>query len=200
MGGAVPAFWRSQGIRSGLFFARLAAAGKAGAAFGFGQGARYLIGLWFGNNLTALLVVSGVAAAAMAEPTLKRVLLFGSVAYLLYLGARIAFAGAEIAFIRRARPPGFPGGTLLQLINPKAYAVHTALFSAFAFMPDDPWAEVALKFAIMNALWIPIHVAWLWAGVTLNRLDLEPATQRAINMAMAAAMLGVVGLAVWSSF
>lgn len=141
-------------------------------------------------------MVSGVAAAALAQPGLREVLLWGSAAYLLWLAAKIAFAGARIAFIHAERAPGFWNGLALQPINPKAYAVNTALFSGFAFMPDALVTETAIKFALLNAIWIPIHLAWLWAGVTLRRLDLDPKIQRGINIAMALSMLLVVAIAV----
>lgn len=169
-----------------------------GSGFGVGAGNRYLAGLWLGNNAVAALVVSGVAAAVTAYPNVRAVLLYASVAYLGYLAFRIAFAGSRIAFIERQKPPGSGGGLVLQLINPKAYAVHTTLFSGFAFLPGDAATEVALKFAIMNAIWIPIHYLWLGAGVTLHRLDLSDRTQTAINVVMAVSMLVVVGLAVWT--
>ena len=47
------------------------------------------------------------------------------------------FAGSKIAFIERQSAPGVMGGLMLQAINPKAYAVNTAFFSGFAFMPDS---------------------------------------------------------------
>ena len=47
----------------------------------------------------------------------------------------------------------------------------------------------------MNAIWVPIHLAWLAMGVTLRRLDLPPRIQSAINVAMAVSMLAVVALA-----
>jgi threonine/homoserine/homoserine lactone efflux protein len=74
--------------------------------------------------------------------------------------------------------------------------VNTALFSGFAFLPQNLAAETALKLVIFNAIWIPIHFVWLWAGVTLRRLDLAPRVQRTINVAMAASMLAVVAIAV----
>jgi threonine/homoserine/homoserine lactone efflux protein len=169
-----------------------------GSGYGYRPGIAYLGGLWVGNNLVAALVISGVAAAALALPWLRAVLLWGSAAYLLWLAAKIAFAGAKIAFIHAEKAPGFWNGVALQPINPKSYAVNTALFSGFAFLPQALFAETAIKLAILNAIWIPIHLAWLWAGVTLRRLDLAPGVQRAINAGMALAMLAVVAIAVWS--
>ncbi len=167
-----------------------------GSGFGYRAGLAYVAGLWAGNNIVAGLVISGVAAAALALPWLRAVLLWGSALYLLWLAAKIAFAGARIAFIHSETAPSLWNGVALQPINPKAYAVNTALFSGFAFLPDALAAETAIKLAILNAIWIPIHLAWLWAGVTLRRLELAPRLQRTINMAMAVAMLAVVGIAV----
>ncbi len=177
----------------------LSAAG-VGSAYGGRAGLAYVGGLFVGNNLVAGLVISGLAAAALAVPGLGEVLLWGSVCYLFYLAAKIALAGSRIAFIHLEKPPGFWNGLALQPINPKAYAVNTALFSGFAFMAGTPALEAAVKLLILNAIWVPIHLLWLWAGLTLRRLDLDPKVNRAINVAMAVSMLIVVGLAIWSQF
>ena len=166
-----------------------------GSGFGFRAGLAYVGGLFVGTNLVALAVVSGLAAALLAVPLLYGALFYASVAYLLYLAARIALAGSRIAFIEARRAPGFAAGLALQAINPKAYAVNTALFSGFAFWPESLATEIALKFLILNIIWVPVHLAWLAAGVTLRRLDLAPRAQSAINIAMAASMLAVVALA-----
>ena len=169
-----------------------------GSGFGSRAGWRYLAGLFVGTNLVMLAVISGLAALLLAEPAIRTVLFVASTAYLLYLAATIAFAGARIAFMERAAPPGIRGGIALQLINPKAYAVNTALISGFGFLPGNVPLELALKVLIANAIWLPIHAGWLWAGLRLRAMNLAPRTQRAINMAMAASMLLVVALAVWS--
>lgn len=175
----------------------LSAAG-VGSAFGMRVGLRYLAGLFIGQNMVSAAVISGLAAVLLAHDAL-RVALFGlSVAYLLYLALRIALAGSKLAFIRRARPPGVANGVLLQVINPKAYAVNTALFTGFAFFQENLIWETVIKLAIMNALWIPVHVLWLWAGKRLRELDLPEGTHRVINYAMAVSMVLVVVLALIS--
>jgi threonine/homoserine/homoserine lactone efflux protein len=169
-----------------------------GAAYGFRPSLRYVVGLFIGTNMVMLAVISGLAAVLLSIPWLRVVLMAASTAYLLYLAARIAFAGSRIAFIEAKVPPGITGGLLLQAINPKAYAVNTSLMTGFNFAPEHLVFEIVTKALILNAIWIPIHLAWLWAGVTLHRLDLPESTHRRINIAMALAMLGVVALAVWS--
>ncbi len=175
----------------------LSAAG-VGSGFGYRAGLRYLIGLFLGSNLVALGVVSGLAAVVFSIPLLRTVLLVASALYLVYLALRIALAGANVAFVAARKAPGVLNGITVQFINPKAYAVNATLFTGFAFWPDSLLIETIIKFVLMNLVWIPIHLFWLAAGVTLRRMELAPRVQFAINLAMAAALLVVVGLAAWS--
>ena len=168
-----------------------------GAAFGWRHGLLYVGGLCIGTNMVGLAVISGLAAVILAEPVVRTVILFASSGYLGHLALRIALAGAKIAFIR-PKAPGFFTGLTLQFINPKAYAVNTALFSSFAFYPASFAVETALKLVIINIVWLPVHLAWLYAGVKVNSLDLPPRIQQAINLGMAACLLAVVILSAWS--
>ena len=168
-----------------------------GAAFGWRHGLFYVGGLCVRTNMVGLAVISGLAAVILAEPVVRTVLLFASSGYLGYLALRISLAGSRIDFIRTTAP-GFFAGLTLQFINPKAYAVNTALFSSFAFYPASFAVETALKLIIMNIVWLPVHPAWLYAGVKVNSLDLPPRIQRAINLGMAACLLAVVILSVRS--
>lgn len=170
-----------------------------GSAFGYRPAARYFAGLFAGTNLVALAVVTGLAAAVLANPHIRTALFAVSAAYLLYLAARIALSGTKIAIVAADRTPGFWGGIVLQAFNPKAYAVNTAFFTGFAFWPENLTAEVLMKFLIMNAIWVPLHITWLAAGVTVRRLDLPPKAQLAVNAAMALSMLAVVALAAFAA-
>jgi len=87
----------------------------------------------------------------------------------------------------------------LQAINPKAYVVNTSLISGFSYAPNNLPFEIITKVIIMNAIWIPLHLGWLWAGTVLHELNLPQRTQRAINIGMATAMLAVVALATWTA-
>ncbi|MBX2836775.1 MAG: LysE family translocator [Gammaproteobacteria bacterium] len=166
-----------------------------GAAFGFQSGLRYVAGLCIGNNLVALAVISGLATVVFAVPWARVILLILSTMYLIYLAARIAFAGSNIAFIEARSCPGVRSGIMLQAINPKAYVVNTALFSGFAFLPQSLLTETAIKIVLFNLIWIPIHLLWLYGGGMVQQLNLAPRTQRRINLVMAALLLGVVALA-----
>jgi len=169
-----------------------------GAAFGFRAGLRYVAGLCIGTNLVALIVVSGLAAVILAIPWARNTLLVMSALYLLYIAARIAFAGKQIAFIHAERIPGIRDALILQIINPKAYAVNMTWFSGFALMPESLVAETLLKFLVINLIWIPIHLLWLAAGNVVNQLELSPGVHFLINIGMALALVIVVALAIFS--
>ena len=169
-----------------------------GTAFGFQAGARYIVGLFIGTNMVALAVVTGLAGLILANPAIRTVLAILSASYLIYLAYRIATAGGNIAIKRATRAPGIRDGIALQMINPKAYVVNTTLFSSFVIWPNAMGTEIFAKFIMVNAIWLPIHFLWLWFGISIRRLDLAEATQTKINIAMAVALLIVVGLALRS--
>ena len=168
-----------------------------GAAFGWGHGLRYMAGLFAGHFLVSIAVITGLAAIILAEFFIRRLLLLASAGYLGYLALRIALAGSKISFIQ-INAPGFMTGMTLQFINPKAYAVHTTFFTGFAFYPDSFVVETGLKLIIMNAIWISLHLGWLYAGCKLNELNLPDKTQKLINIFMAICLVAVVGMSAWS--
>ena len=172
---------------------------SVGSAFGWRHGMSFLLGLLVGVHLVCFAVISGLAALIIADPVVRIVLLLASSAYLGYLALKIALAGTKLGFIHIAAP-GVITGIMLQLINPKAYAVNTVLFSSFAFYPQNFFVETGLKLLINNALWIPIHLMWLYAGVKVSQLDLPVQTHKMINFAMSGCLLAVVGLSVVSLY
>ena len=175
----------------------MSAAG-VGAGFGMRAGLRFVSGLFIGQAIVFFAVAFGLATLVLATPWLRIFLMALSFSYLLCLAGRIALAGSKIAFINLQGAPGFLAGLLLQPINPKAYAVLTTLLAGFPLVPESYWTEVALKFAVLNMIWVPIHLAWVYFGVSLSNLNLPKSVQRNINFAMAVSMLAVVALATWA--
>lgn len=163
-----------------------------GAAFGSRSAQRYFIGLFIGTNLVALSVVAGITAFFTQFPLIKYALLYCSLAYLLYLAVRITFAGTNLNFIKKAEAPGIVNGIALQLINPKAYVVNTALFAGFPMGHLGVSQQIIWKFMAINAVWIPIHILWLILGVSIKNLQLTDIWQRRINAMMGISLFVVV--------
>ena len=167
-----------------------------GSAFGFRAGLKYFIGLFVGNNLVGVFVISGVGALVLADPVTRTVLLVLSSIYLIYLASTIALSGSNIGFKGYTHKPGVKSGVLLQIINPKAYVVNSTMYSGFLLFENAYFLEVIIKVLIVNTIWIPVHFLWLYIGVFIKRLDLSLSIQRIINYFMATAMVLVVVLSV----
>jgi len=171
-----------------------------GAAYGYKKSLRYVFGLFLGTNLVFLAVATGLIAILLSIPSLRIFLLILSTFYLFYLASKIALAGSNIAFIKAKSPPGILSGVLLQAINPKAYVVNTTLVSGFAFYQSSFAIELVIKFFIMNSIWIPLHLLWLYVGTVLHELKKKKKNQRIINLMMSLSMVLVVVISILYSF
>lgn len=171
-----------------------------GAAYGFKKSLRYVFGLFLGTNLVFFAVATGLIAILLSIPSLRIFLLILSTCYLFYLASKIALAGSNIAFIKAKSPPGIISGILLQAINPKAYVVNTTFVSGFAFYQSSFAVELIIKFFIMNSIWIPLHLLWLYVGTVLHELNLSNRNQRIINIMMSISMVLVVVISILYSF
>lgn len=169
-----------------------------GSGFGFKRGSQYLWGLCIGNLLVAFAVASGIAAIVLSIDYVREILLALSVCYMCYLALKIALAGSKVGFIEADSAPHFFDGITFQLINPKAYAANTFLFSGFSLIPENVILETSAKLAIWVAVWIPMHFFWLMLGIVIRRLELPEHIQRTINIFMAISMLVVVALALYA--
>ncbi len=161
----------------------LALAG-VGAAFSFKNGLRFLVGLTIGYLLVWVLVITGLASLVFSVSYMRAIFLIISSGYLIYLSFKIMMKGSKIAFIRPENLPNFFDGIILQLVNPKAYAFHSILFSGFVIYPNDIILETIWKFIVMNAIWIPLHLVWLFIGASIKKINLDPYIQRKINLVM----------------
>ena len=156
-----------------------------GTAYGWKTGVQYLGGLWVGNNLVSFAVISGLAALLLADPLVRNDISCLSLPPICcFMAGKVAFAGSKVAFIHMTAP-GLVTGITLQLINPKAYAVHTTLLTGFVIYPESFAIETGIKVVLSNLIWVLIHFFWLYAGVKVNELDLQVRAQKIINLVMA---------------
>lgn len=91
--------------------------------------------------------------------------------------------------LRRLPRPGHPGGHCVVPDAPSVCTANSALIVGLAFGPQSLVLEKVLRLVIMNATWLPLHVAWLWAGATPKWPHLPPHVQRRINYAMGSALV-----------
>ena len=160
-----------------------------GAAFGFRVGLKYVTGALVGANVVILLVISGLANFLEGLSQIRVILIFISLCYLSYIAFQIATSSSNSGLERTTNPVGFKDGVIIQLINPKAYAVALALFSGFPFSKQTLFVEIYLKLLLINVIFIPAYLAWLLTGVKLNSLNLSHKKARKVKITLALLML-----------
>jgi len=163
-----------------------------GAGFGWRVGMMYLIGLFFGTNGVALLVVLGFKQFLFEIEGVELTFLFLSLSYLSFLSWRIATSDNKTGFKQSLKAPKLYEGIFLQFVNPKAYVVQGHLFVVLSLGISSYNAEIITKFIIVNSIWIPIHLLWLWLGISLKKWSLASKKQTLVNRAMGLALFAVV--------
>lgn len=171
-----------------------------GAVFGFRRGLLYLAGLISGLVVVMVVAASGVTGVILAVPGVAPVLGLAAAVYILFLAFRIATAppiGRQESDdpAARARAPSYPGGFVLTLVNPKAYASMVALFSGFVLVPDAPWPDALVKGALVLPVVTAGDLCWLAVGSWLQRLSPPPRVGRALNIAFAVLLVISVAFA-----
>ncbi len=166
----------------------LALAG-VGAVFSYKDGLRFLVGLTIGYLLVWVIVITGLASIIFSIPFMRTIFLIISSGYLVYLSLKIMMKRSKTAFIKPKTRPKIYDGIILQLFNPKAYAFHSILYSGFVIFPHNLILETTIKFILMNAIWIPLHLFWLSVGVFVKSLNLEDHFQRKVNILMGGSLM-----------
>jgi len=163
-----------------------------GAGFGWRVGMMYLIGLFFGTNGVALLVVLGFKQFLFEIEGVELTFLLLSLSYLSFLSWRIATSDNKTGFKQSLKAPKLYEGIFLQFVNPKAYVVQGHLFVVLSLGISSYNAEIITKFIIVNSIWIPIHLLWLWLGISLKKWSLASKKQTLVNRVMGLALFAVV--------
>ena len=163
-----------------------------GAGFGWKVGMMYLIGLFFGTNGVALLVVLGFKQFLFEIEGVELTFLFLSLFYLSFLSWRIATSENKTGFNHSFKAPKLYEGIFLQFVNPKAYVVQGHLFVVLSLGMVSYNVEILTKFIIVNSIWIPIHLFWLWLGISLKRWSLASNKQVWVNRGMGLSLFAVV--------
>ena len=163
-----------------------------GAGFGWKVGMMYLIGLFFGTNGVALLVVLGFKQFLFKIDGVEITFLLLSLSYLSFLSWRIATSDNKTGFKQSVKAPRLYEGIFLQFVNPKAYVVQGHLFVVLSLGMASYSNEIIVKFIIVNSIWVPIHLLWLWLGISLKKWSLAVNKQIWVNRGMGLALFAVV--------
>ena len=166
-----------------------------GAAYGFRRSLAYAAGLIAGTTGVLLAVAAGVVAILFSIPHGAPALTGISVIYMLYLAVRIATA-PPLGAGRPAPAPAFAGGFMLAIANPKAYLAIGAVFAGTTIIDQPRLLDAAVKIALLTAMIVVIHLAWLVVGASLARALHHPVAARLVNLTLAASLVAFTALTV----
>jgi threonine/homoserine/homoserine lactone efflux protein len=166
----------------------------AGSAYGVRRSLPYLAGIIAGTWIVLVAVASGITAALLAVPALGAILVWVSAAYIVWLAYHIATA-PPLSEPAAAKAASFGGGTLLGAANPKAWVAIAAVFAS-ARLADAAAADAAAKVAALTAMIVVICATWLVAGTSIAPLLRDARRARAVNVALAVAVVAATALAV----
>ena len=168
----------------------------AGRSLGLAQGLRLYVGLQAGLALAAGLSAAGLASLLAARPALGSLLTAAAVIYLVWLAWRVSSAPVGEGTIggESGARLTFAGGFLLGAANPKAYLAFVSLYGAFTVTSAGARTDAFAKWGLSVLVMVVVDLAWLALGVLLGRVRLGARGERAMNLAMGAAILLAAGL------
>lgn len=167
-----------------------------GAAYGARAGLPYCAGIVTGTWSVLLLIASGVTGVILAVPALVSVITVAAAVYILYLAYRIATAPVGTSPMSAARAPAFPGGFLLAIANPKAYAALGAVYAGNVVNEAGLLLDSVAKILTLALLILGVNAVWLLFGAGFARYLRHPTIGRIANVTFALLLVLSVALAV----
>ncbi|WP_380247139.1 LysE family translocator [Kiloniella antarctica] len=156
-----------------------------GASFGKQRGLRYMGGLNIGMVLVIIITGSGVSGLLLTIPGASPIITVIAGIYFFYLAYRISTAPPLTKDSNTGKAPEWIEGTILSLLNPKAYAAIAALFSSFVLVTDDLLLDSILKSSVLLIVICTVNISWLFIGAALTPLLKRPRISRNINISFA---------------
>ncbi len=154
----------------------------SGATFGWRATVPHALGVALGFPLMIFLIALGLGEIFQRSAALRTGLAWGGFAVILYLGWRIAMAGAAKTGAR-ARPLNFFEAAAFQWINPKGWVMAIAAAATYA-SGGAPLREAGVLAAVFLAVSLPGSQGWTLFGVGIGRMLGTGARLRAFNVTM----------------
>ena len=166
----------------------------SGANFGFARTLPLILGVSSGFMTMVFCVGLGLGQVFIEVPQIYTALRFACAAYVLWLAWKIARsrgAGPNRTSTMQC-PVTFLQGALLQLVNPKAWAV--ALIVTVSYTdPENHLSSLVAMIAVFASVNLPSISIWALCGAALRRFLAEGERVVAFNTTMAALLVGCMG-------
>lgn len=161
-----------------------------GARYGLRKALPFVAGVALGKQLVIWPVGFGLMQLAETAPWVFTALKYVSAAYIIWLAWRVANMRLNVE--NEAQAPGFAAGLIVHPLNPKAWAMITAGFTAFT-APETPPFEATLTIAvILLAVQTVLHPIWTYGGERIARTVAGTPQERYLMWTLAALTVATV--------
>ncbi len=160
----------------------------SGANFGFARTIPHMLGIGIGFTVMIVLVGIGLMQVFDTFPVAHLILKVVSIAYLLWLAAKITRAGAPASEASASGTPlSFLQAAAFQWVNPKAWTMALTAISLYA--PDRTLWSVCMVAVVFGVINLPSVSTWTVLGQQMRRILTNPTRLTAFNWTMAALLV-----------
>ncbi len=157
---------------------------STGARYGFRQALPFVAGVISGKQLVIWPVGFGLMRLSESAPWIFETLKWVSALYIIWLAWRVA--NMRLNTGGDAKAPGFLAGLVVHPLNPKAWAMITAGFTAFT-APGTPIFQATVTIAaILLVSQIVLHPLWTYGGERIARVVAGTAAEKYLMWTLAA--------------
>lgn len=154
-----------------------------GARYGLRRALPFVAGVAAGKQLIIWPMGFGLMQLQQSLPGLFVALKWISAGYIIWLAWRVANMRLETG--GDAKPPGFVAGLWIHPLNPKAWAMITAGFTAFTAPQTPAFQATATIAAILLASQIVLHPIWTYGGERIARVVAGTGAERFLMWTLA---------------
>ncbi|SFR49907.1 LysE family translocator [Litoreibacter janthinus] len=155
-----------------------------GARYGLRAALPFVAGVALGKQLVIWPVGFGLMQLAETAPWVFGALKWVSAGYIIWLAWRVA--NLRLSTNIEAKAPGFAAGLIVHPLNPKAWAMITAGFTAFT-EPGTSTFEATLTIAlILLTVQLILHPIWTYGGERIARSVAGKPAERYLMWTLAA--------------
>ncbi len=163
----------------------------SGVNFGFLRSLPLIFGIGLGFLTMVFFVGVGLGQVLQSNPTIYLILRFASAGYVFWLAWKIARSRSisPADSDEMEKPISFLQAALLQLVNPKAWAVALIVTASYT-NPDRYFISLILTILIFAVVIFPSISVWAVSGVFLRRLLGDGRKVVIFNIFMALLLVG----------
>lgn len=161
--------------------------------YGFTTALPFVAGTNFGVLIVFVGASAGVISVLTLYPQIYTLMKYAGAAYLLYIAWGMAkFTLTETSADEKIS--GFTAGTLIQVLNPKAWIAAMTVFSQFTVASSNYLVQTATIIFVFVLVTVLCTLAWAYFGTLLKKLLKSPRQLVIVNRSLA--MMLVVSVAV----